>query len=73
MPRLLGVCDRAEPAAAFDAFDVRPSRSTFDAAFAAFGPVTFFEFAIVITAFLCSALRRTSRRGTLETPAEEGL
>ncbi len=33
---------RAEPAADLDAFDVRPSRSTLEAAFAAFEPVTFF-------------------------------
>lgn len=32
----------AEPAADLDAFDVRPSRSTLEAAFAAFAPVTFF-------------------------------
>jgi hypothetical protein len=32
-------CDRALPAAVFDAFDVRPSRSTLEADLAAFGEV----------------------------------
>lgn len=40
-PRLPpGRWERAEPAALFDAFEVRPSRSTFDAALAAFLLVT---------------------------------
>lgn len=43
---LRGVCASADPAAVFDALLVRPSRSTFEAAFAAFGLVTF-PFAIV--------------------------
>lgn len=36
---LEGVCDRVLPAADFDAFEVRPSRSVFDAALAALLPV----------------------------------
>ena len=35
-----GRCERAEPAAVFELFDVRPSRNTFEAAFAAPLPVT---------------------------------
>jgi hypothetical protein len=37
--------DSAEPAAVFDFFEVRPSRSTFDAALAARGLVTFLAIA----------------------------
>lgn len=35
-------CESAEPAAVFEASPVRPSRSTLDAALAAFGDVVFF-------------------------------
>lgn len=34
-------CERADPAAVFDALAVRPSFKVFDAAFAAFGLVSF--------------------------------
>jgi hypothetical protein len=49
-----GRCASALPAAVFDAFEVRPSRSTFDAAFAAFLPVTLLLLlrATVITSFV---------------------
>ena len=40
-PFPLCVWERAEPAAAFDVFEVRLSRSVFDAAVAAFFPVVF--------------------------------
>ena len=40
--RLAGVWDRALPAAVLEAFDVRPSRSTLDAALAALALVLFF-------------------------------
>jgi len=48
----LGRCESALPAAAFDVFEVRPSRRTFDAAFAALLLVTLLLLrAITITSF----------------------
>jgi hypothetical protein len=40
LPRLLGVCESALPAAVLDALPVRPSLNTLEAAFAALGLVT---------------------------------
>jgi hypothetical protein len=56
LPFLLppGRCASALPAAVLDAFEVRPSRRTLDAAFAAFLPVTLLLLllAIEITSFV---------------------
>ena len=46
-----GRCDNALPAAVFDDFEVRPSRRTLDAAFAALLLVTLLR-TITITSFL---------------------
>ena len=48
---LEGLCDKADPAAVFDAELVRPSRSTFEAAEAALADVTLL-FDISITPFI---------------------
>ncbi len=47
----LGRCESALPAAVFDDFEVRPSRRTFDAAFAAF---------LLVTLLLLRAIKITS-------------
>lgn len=58
--------DRALPAAVFDAFPVRPSRSTFDAALAA-APLVFLDRAIACLLWLMMYSRVYERLGFLST------
>lgn len=62
-PRLGARCDRAEPAAVFDALLVRPSRSTFEAAFAALGLV--FREATIVDLLVVRSTLYASSRGLL--------